>query len=61
MPVLRRPVEPAGVDRKSPSFGQTDAIDPSPTFYVTRFGGIVPCPSKYEASLGWAWDQLVSI
>jgi hypothetical protein len=61
MPAYPANVRSPGVDRKSPSFGQTDAIDPSPTFYVTRFGGIVPCPSKYEASLGWAWDQLVSI
>ena len=28
MPVLRRPVEPAGIDRKWLAYGQNDANDP---------------------------------
>jgi hypothetical protein len=37
MPVLRRPVEPAGADRKYPAPGQSDAIDPIRTSVLGAF------------------------
>jgi hypothetical protein len=53
MPVLRRPVEPAGVDRKSPWSGQTEANDPTRTYWASMiaFRVALSCSAQMDLAL----------